>query len=571
MLNPTTMLVLIAMLHVSGCPGNAGRVLLAADSSRRDGRQPSDNSKSSRTAARDNQSVGDSGTFYDPAVVQEVHLTVPPAELGRLQAALPERIFVPGTFRWGHHRLTNVGVRYKGNSSSNPRQTHKRSFLIKFSEFTKDQRLLGLERVSFDNGVQFGSLFSEQLITEVLHTLEIPAARCNYAKLYLNGSFHGVYVNVERVDRVFLKTHFDDASGALYKVDEGGPGGALDPFPASVGQDDHRRHAFEPKSKTARPAAGDVLELIQRIHQTPAQDFSRVLHDNLEVDDFLRTMAVLLLSGAFDQLTGWNPHNYYLYHQPRTGRWHYLPWDLDVGFADNAFGRLPVLSQWNAAWPIPGGPRKRLIERIVDDPQLLARYRRYADQILEQHFHPRVMLPRIDALYARIKDDLEQDPFPHRRVTNPEDQDFDGIIDSIKQFVRDRYALARAQLNDPGERPQFARHRRPDAQGPMPGESSGDAPTQLMVVAVTAQKVSLRWKDNAQGEAGHVVQRADHRGATQFRNHIGRPGQDRSTAADVRVQPGRTYRYRVYAVHPTPGGQRGTGVSNVITVYVPDK
>ena len=67
----------------------------------------------------------------------------------------------------------------------------------------------------------------------------------------------------------------------------------------------------------AMSAAGDVLELIQRIHQTPAQDFSRVLHDNLEVDDFLRTMAVLLLSGAFDQLTGWNPHNYYLYHQPR--------------------------------------------------------------------------------------------------------------------------------------------------------------------------------------------------------------------------------------------------------------
>ena len=571
MLNPTIALILSATLLVSSDPGGSPVPASAAASRPADDRPSSANTDAGRLTDQTTQRPTETDTFYDPQTVQEIHLQVPPAELDRMQAALPKRIFVPATFRWGRHTLNNVGVRYKGNSSSNPRQTHKRSFLVKFNEFTKDHRFLGLERVSFDNGVQFGSLFSEQLITAVLHDLGITAPRCNFAKLYLNGRFHGVYVNVERIDRVFLKTHFTDASGALYKVDEGGPGANLAPFPSQPGENDRRRHTFEPKSKSASPEARDVLELISRIHNTPPKDFSQALHDNLEVDDFLQTMAVLLFAGAFDQLTGWNPHNYYLYHQPRTDRWHYIPWDLDVGFADNAFGRLPILTQWNAAWPIPGGPPKPLIQRIVDDPQLLARYRRFADQILEQHFHPKIMLPRIDALYARIKADLEKDPFPHRRATNPEDQSFDSIIASFKQFVRQRYALARAQLNDPGKRPQFPTNRQPHRQGPQPGQPSPDAPTQLIVVAITAQKVTLRWKDNAQGEAGHLVQRTHDRDALEFRNHIGRPGPDSSTAADTRVEPGRRYRYRVYAVHPTPDGQRGTGVSNVITVHVPDK
>ena len=508
-------------------------------------------------------------TFYKSGTVQEIHLRVTDDDLARMQAALPKRIYVPATFRWGKQTLANVGVRYKGNSSSNPRQRHKRSFLIKFNEFKKGRTFLGLKRVALDNGVQFGGLFSEQLITGILNKLEITASRCNFAKLHLNGRFHGVYVNVERIDSVFLKTRFADASGALYKVDEGGPGGDLRPFPSRPRDNNQRWHAFEPKSKTARTDARDVLELISRINRTPPPDFDTMLQGSIDVDAFLQTMAVMLFAGAFDQLTGWNPHNYYLYHEPKADRWHYLPWDLDVGFADNAFGRVPVIAGWNAAWPIPGGSPRPLIERIVDNPRLLVRYRCLADRILEDHFHPKVLLPRIDALYGQVKDDLADDPFPHRRATNPEDRDFNTIVASIKNFVCRRYKTARSQLDDPGNRPRIVRN--PPRRPPQPGKPSKDAPTELRVIAKTASKITLQWKDNAEGEAGHVLQRADGENGPQFRNHIGRPGRESSLAEDTGVVAGRTYRYRVYAVHPTPDGYRGTGLSNVITVRVPDE
>ena len=201
--------------------------------------------------------------------------------------------------------------------------------------------------------------------------------------------------------------------------------------------------AFEPQSPAAQPDAGDVRILIDRVNQTPAEDFAGVMESTIAMDAFLQTTAVMLFAGAFDQLTGWNPHNYCLYHEPQSDRWHYLPFDLDVGFADNAFGQVPVLARWHAAWPIPGGPPRPLLERIVNDPQLLARYRRLADTILEKHFHPDVLLPKFDALYYLVKDDLADDPFPHGRVTNPEDRDYESIILSMKAFVRQRYETAR--------------------------------------------------------------------------------------------------------------------------------
>lgn len=508
-------------------------------------------------------------TFYDPQQVQAIHLLVRDPDLQRMKAALPERIYVPATFRWGKQTIENVGVRYKGNSSSQPHQQHKRSFLIKFNAFAKGRTFLGIKRVALDNGVQFGSLFSEPLITEILRDLKIPAARCNFARLFLNGTFQGIYVNVERIDHAFLEYHFADPSGALYKVDEGGPGCTLAPTRRQPGARQQQRHAFEPKSKSARRHARDVFTLISHLNHTPPTDFSRTLQQHLHVDAFLKTMAVMLFAGAFDQLTGWNPHNYYLYHHPHDQRWHYLPWDLDVGFAHNAFRRIPVLAGWNAAWPIPGGPPRPLIVRIVENPELLARYRQLADRVLEQHFHPQVLLPRVNRLYERIKDDLARDPFPHRRATNPEDRGYDTIVASIQNFIRRRYQTARSQLDAPGNPPDYVKQRLRPNRGPQPGKPSPDAPTELRLVSQSTDRVTLQWKDNAEGEAGHILQRAEGSQEDNFHNHIGQPRANVTRISDTQVAAGKTYRYRVYAVHESANGQRGTGVSNVLTVRIP--
>ena len=389
--------------------------------------------------------------FYDPQQLQSVHLQIEEADQRRMLASLPECIYVPALFRWRDKTVSRVGVRFKGNSSSNPKQTHKRSYLIKFSKYEKERRFLGMERISLDNGVQFGSLFSEPVITEILHDLRQDTHRCNYAKLYVNEQYRGVYVNAERIDESFIERHFDGQTGGLWKNDIGGPGGNLQ----YIGDNpDAYRKAFETKNPQAKKEMRELITFIQRVNGVPRNDFEQMLETNMKVEDFLKTTAVMLFSGAFDQLTGWGPHNYYLYREPATGQWHYLPWDLDVGFCEVAFGRVYALEDWHAAWPVPRGVANPLLERIIDDPALLKRYRNHATRILETYFEPNRLCQIVDAKYALIRDALATDPFPKRRVTVPEDQNYDDIVESIKQFIRKRYETAKSQLENPGLRPQ---------------------------------------------------------------------------------------------------------------------
>ncbi len=400
--------------------------------------------------------------FYQPDEVQPVHLQIADKDLKRMLEALPQLIEVPATFRWRDVTVENVSVRFKGNSSSHPKQPHKRSYLVKFDGSDKDRRFFGLRQASFDNGIQFGSLFSEPIVTEILRDHGIKAHRANYAKLYLNKEYQGVYVNVERIDESFIANHLPDANGSLFKVDEGGPGCNLQ----FLGDDPALYlKTFEAKTKSAKKEPAKLVEFIKLINKTGPKEFAKALESKMEVDDFLRVTAVMLFSGAFDQLAGWNPHNYFLYHDGTRDRWRYLPWDLDVGFCETAFGKVKVLADWHAAWPVPktGAPNP-LLERIVDDPVLLARYRKEARKILDKSFEPERLCKVIDAKYKLIKDDLKTDPFPHRRATVPGDRDYEDIVDSMKAFVRKRYPSAVEQLDKPGERPKVERPPGPPPQ-----------------------------------------------------------------------------------------------------------
>jgi spore coat protein CotH len=517
-----------------------------------------------------NSNIAKQKEFYQPDVVQAVRIQIADDDLQRMHAALPERIYVPAAFMWQDITIHKVAVRYKGNSSSSPRQRHKRSFLIKFDEYDNDQRFLGLRRVSFDNGVQFGSLFSEPIVTEILRDLGVTTHRANYAKLFLNEKYHGIYVNVERIDQTFIEQHLPDKNGALFKIDTGGPGANLQ----YLGENPVAyQKAFEQKSKSAKKDVPNLVEFIRMINQSPQTTFAKDLASKMDVESFLKVMPVMLFAGAFDQLTGWNPHNYYLYHDLDRDRWYYLPWDLDVGFSEVAFERIHVLEDWNAAWPIPGGPPNPLLEKIVADPELLKRYRVSALAILEKYFEPDRLTKIIDAKYELIKQDLENDPFPHVRATNPRDKDFASIVESQKDFVRKRYKTAKAQLQSPGKRPKIVRRQPPRGRNnePQPGKPSKDAPSNLTAEVNAQNVVVLSWKDNAANEAGHIVQRATGAKSGKFRNYMGRPGNNVTGTTDRNVRPGQTYRYRVYAVIPTPAGPKGTGVSNVVTVKIKNK
>jgi len=513
----------------------------------------------------DHGTAGDAGPdvqrprdeIFDPDVVQEIALDIAPVDLERMHAALPEVVLVPATFHWNDVTLDMVGVRYKGNSSVAPSQMHKRSCFIDFNGFVPGQKLDGLPSLALDNGVQFGSLFSERLVTDILRKEQVPASRANYARLSINGTYMGLYVNVERINKPFLARHYSDASGNLYKCDEGGPGCDL----AYLGDDGAAYTGLSAKSNEDTADRADLAALARLLDQTADADLVPALRASFDLEGFRRLTAVLLLAGAFDQYTGFQAHNYYLYREPDSGRWTYLPWDLDVAFADNAFGRIAVLDGWNAAYPLPVVPRP-LLERLVADAGWLADYRRTAAEVLEAYFRPDDLGAHLDALYAQAAPHLADDPFPHVRVTNPEDESYEQVVAALEGFMRKRYDRAKAELADPKITPPMD-----GGSGggvPPPGPASPQDPTELRVDGITGGKVALSWKDNAPDDVGTIVQKCLGAMCSDFMNFMGLPGANVTHAEDPTAMAGATYRYRVYAIRRGPMGPVGTGPSNVV-------
>ncbi|MBV72365.1 MAG: hypothetical protein CMH52_13655 [Myxococcales bacterium] len=494
--------------------------------------------------------------FYHRDQIQRIEITIDPADRQRMFAALPERIYVPASFRWNEIQIDDVGVRFKGNSSSNPDAWWKRSLLVKFGEFVDDQRFFGLRRVALDNAIQFGSVFSERLITDILRNEGVPCSRANYAEVTINGVYDGLFVNVERLDKSFLERVFGNRDGVLYKNHVGGPGSD---FSVLDNPTDYAQ-SFEPKTHKDEADFSELYDLSVLLRDTPDDVLEARLESRFELESFIKLMAVMVFSGAFDQYTGQAPHNFYIYNDPETGRLSYLPWDLDVGFADNAFGRLPVIDGWNASWPLFVTPRP-LIERILSNEALRRRYLRHAERILERYFRPEALGMQLDRLYQQAEDSLGRDPYPSRRVTVQSDTDYPGIVRSLKAFMVRRYQTARMQLDSPLSQPPASATQRRE---PMPGEPGPDDPSDLRVEGIDESGVTLSWTDNSEREGLTIVQRCDGVDCETFTNLIGIEPDRPPRATDQQVQMGQVYRYRVYAAWPSPEGPQGSAPSNVV-------
>ena len=59
-------------------------------------------------------------TFYRSGEIQDIRLEISPENWRRMHEALRKRIYVSGEFHWQGQAIQNVGIRFKGNSSSQP-------------------------------------------------------------------------------------------------------------------------------------------------------------------------------------------------------------------------------------------------------------------------------------------------------------------------------------------------------------------------------------------------------------------------------------------------------------------
>src|SRR5579864_4347120 len=415
--------------------------------------------------------------LFDPTRVWSLHLEIPAAEYQAMQP--PELGFGPpganpaapkgprnrrdsernlfGTeFRWVEAEVSadgktyqKVGLRYSGEvtyfASS---QGLKRPLKIQFNKFS-EQQFHGLTALQLHSMPLDPAKCREALAFSAFRAAGVPAPRTAFAEVTLtvpgkyDKEYLGLYTVVESIDKPFLEEHFGTDRGALMKpfqvrsVDR--PGDTWDRYQGLY------RPQWEPtKEETKR-----IMEFARLVNQANDAEFKREIESYLDVDEFLRFLAANALTTNLESVFALG-HNYYLYLNPKTNKFVFLPGDLEFALANFLlFGTAQQLMDLSITHPYPG--ENKLVDRLLAVKEVNERYHNLMRELTDKVFTKEQLLTEIGALEKLTKEPLakERKAAEARREAPPGFGPPGGVAlqpPSLKTFAEERAGSVAAQL-----------------------------------------------------------------------------------------------------------------------------
>lgn len=265
-----------------------------------------------------------------------------------------------------------------------------------------DVSSINLEAANYDpTGQKNGLAYA------VFRDVGLVASNANFAALYVNGGYYGVYENVEQVNGQFLDNHYDDGSGNLYYFIWNGHYGEL----------------------RTNEEVGDVsrwTEMEALVNATPDSvswaDFEARIVELVDIDQLLLALATEAVIPQVDGVWAGSA-NCYVYDNPLgcggQGCLQYLPWDLDSAFVAPpldlcpACGSEPDTVTADPVTFISGrGPaaKWRLFELLMELPHRRAEFVDDLGLVLDVAYQEEVLVARHAARFAQLEPYVAVDP-----------------------------------------------------------------------------------------------------------------------------------------------------------------
>lgn len=297
-------------------------------------------------------------SMYSADGVTAIDLTLPPASVEALEED-PTGEYVEGTFRIAETAGTPdsvgpfsaplvVGVRLKGGAGSFEPLSGKAAFKVKFNEFVKGQKFLGLKKLTLNNMAQDPSMTHEVLAYDLFRAVGTTAPQTGFANVYVNGENYGVHLNVESLDDVALEARYGELVDGqhLYEgewhVDL--EAADLDSFEVDEGDEENR---------------ADLEALIAAATATDPPSLSSRMAPVADLGQMALMWGVERYIGHWDGYSA-EPNNYYLFSRP-NGIFEMLPWGTD--------------QTWTNWWRTFTGKGGLLFEQCLADEPCLALFR----------------------------------------------------------------------------------------------------------------------------------------------------------------------------------------------------
>ena len=346
--------------------------------------------------------------------------------------------------------IHNIGLRLRGNTS---RLAEKKSFKISFNSFDKGRKYKGVEKLNLNSEHNDPSVARAKLVWDFFAYAEVPAARVNHVRLYINNEYRGLYLNVEHIDEEFVKKRFENTDGNLFKCLWPANLNFINSDPESYKFSNDGRRTYDLKTNVTEDDYSGLADFIWRLNNTVTNNFQCKIEEVLDVNSVLKAMAIDMLTSNWDGVI--NQNNFYLYEDLKTGIFHWIPYDTDNSFGIDWFGiDWATVDIYQFANRL-GGERP-LYQQMLTLPEYRAKYTYYVDQLIQTYYNNDLLDPALDnvrdmIIPFRIPDTYAQEDYDWN--LSDFNNSFDNFDDAhvkygLKSFITKRKNKALDQLDD---------------------------------------------------------------------------------------------------------------------------
>jgi spore coat protein H len=346
-------------------------------------------------------------TVFDDSRVRRIDIRLTQSDWDQMWANHEAKLQVRADTVIFGEPLNDVGFRMRGQFSLRSSGL-KKPWKIDTDAYVDGQEFHNLRQLMLLNNIGDPSMLKEKLSYEMMEFTGVPASHVSYVELWIDitddgqpAQYWGVYTLVERVDNKYLANRFgqDSVGGNLYKASHAqrGPmdlkyyGEQIEDYPHVNGQVEYGKMNNEENADYS-----DIIRLCRVLDGTEYAgdaDFMHALEAVVNVDDFLRYIAVVTILDNWDSY----PHsgnNYYLFNNPLSGRFEWIPWDLTWGGNINTplLGRTEPLLMDEAP----------MYDKVFAVDAYQRQYAAYVDLLLRYWFNTTNITEKVQAYHRMI-------------------------------------------------------------------------------------------------------------------------------------------------------------------------
>ncbi len=404
----------------------------------------------------------ESDLIYQSNNIADIHITVNTNALTWIYNNVDSDSLHLSSIRYQNDSLDismdSVGFRLRGNTSRN---AAKKSFKLDFNQFVPGRKLSGVEKLNLKAEQNDPSLVRSNFAFSLMEKIGLEASRLCYARVYINDNYMGLYNIIEHIDENFLNYHFANNDGNLYKclypadLNYYGPDPLYHP---NAAWDPNR--PYEIKTNKLENDHRQLAHLIDVINHTLSSDLMDSLESVLQVTDFIKYLAVNIMTGSWDDYR-YLRNNYYLYYDIDLAKFRFIPYDYDNTFGIDWVGSSnwgdPNWARINMySYTVMDSDGRPLSELIFNTPEYRDLFTHFIQFYTNNVFKEDQWTDYGDSIKALIRPDVVNDTYyPRDHGFNmsifddsyDEDQRYRHVERGIYEFMRKRRQTTNGDIN----------------------------------------------------------------------------------------------------------------------------